>query len=111
VILDASDAHRILGEHADANNPTLLAVQDLILSQPGLDIDPGDALDAARVLLAAHARELASMVAADIRADRERNPGGGKMSLRNYSRRGGMMTVAQRLDQYADDLDAAGGGS
>lgn len=88
---------------SDTGSPVLAALRDLIASTPGRS---GDELAAARVLLAAHARELSALIYSDVLADRERNPDGGNDG-RNHVRRGGMMTAQQTLDRYADDLDAA----
>lgn len=57
-----------------------------------------------RHMLADHTRELADMLAADVRADRERHPGGGDNG-RNHTRRGAMLTCEQRLRRYAEHLD------
>jgi hypothetical protein len=84
-----------------AMSPTLRAVRDIIAATPGRD---GDELAAARVLLAAHARELAELIETDIRADRERKHTGRPYV---YAHRGGMMSARQRIDRYADALDAA----
>lgn len=109
MILEPADMHRTLASHANMPSPALTAVQELILAQPDLGIDPGEALNAARVLLAAHARELADVQHA---AARER---GAEMRERGDRSRvahcGGRHAVIADLRRYADDLDqqAAGG--
>lgn len=91
----------------DALPPVLRNLRDALLCIPTGDrpATPEGALYAAHMLLAAHARELADLVHQRIAVDRADNPGGGQMSARNHTRRGGMMTARWVLDRYADDLD------
>lgn len=56
-------------------------------------------------LLATHTRHLAGLIHDATRADRDRNPGPGPQSNRNYARRGGMISARQVLDRHADQLD------
>lgn len=91
-----------------ALSPTLRALRDLIAADPGA-MTGAEALASARTVLAVHARELAELIHGDVFEDRKRNPGGGDRQ-RNHIRRGAMLSCRLRLDRYADDLDAAGGG-
>jgi hypothetical protein len=86
----------------DALSPTLRLLRDALLTRPGTT--SAEALSAAREFLGAHARELAELIETDIRADRERAHTGRQHV---YAHRGGMMSARQRIDRYADDLDAA----
>lgn len=103
----AQNIRNALRFNADTASPALATVRDLILTLPGST--PATALASARVVLAAHTRELAALVNAEIRADRARRPGAQPRSA--YAHRGGMMSARQRLDRYADDLDAAADGA
>lgn len=104
MITNHNDMRDLLAFHNDMSSPTLTALQDLILSQPGLGIDPGDALDAARVLLAVHARELGELVQQRIEQDRADDMSNG-LNRYAHHRRGGMTSARQTLDRYADALD------
>jgi len=85
------------------SSPTLIAVRDAMITDSGATT-ADEALGAARVLLAAHARELADLVQKRIDQDRERTTG--RSSKQDHQHRGGMMTARTVLDRYADDLDA-----
>jgi hypothetical protein len=106
VILEPADMHRALASHDTEPSPALIAVQELILAQDNLGIDPGEALDAARVLLAAHARELAEHV------DGLAAPDCADMSSLDDAWECGNTATAREIRRYADGLDApaAGGG-
>lgn len=110
MILEPADMHRALASHDAEPSPALVVVQELILAQDNLGIDPGDALYAARTLLAAHARELAATVAESVRADRERWPAMGDNGCNN-NHRDGMQHIERDLNRYADDLEAAAAGA
>jgi uncharacterized protein (DUF2342 family) len=100
---DISDA---LAFNDDTASPALATVRDLILTLPGST--PASALASARVILAAHARELATTARTEAREV------GAGMRARGDRRRvsycGGMHDVIGRLGRYADDLDAQAAG-
>lgn len=100
MILEPADMERALASHRGASSPTAFVVQDLILSQPDLGVDPGDALAAAMALLAAHTRELAASVLAVARE------AGGDERMHSH----GMKHAAQYLFGMAAGLDAAAAG-
>lgn len=85
---------------SDTGSPVLAALRDIIAATPGRD---GGELSAARVLLAAHARELSGALDQHYTRDRAGHPSGSDA----YHRRGGIVSAMQVLDRYADDLDAA----
>lgn len=90
-----------------ALSPTLAALRDIIAATPGRD---GAELDAARVLLAAHAREMAEAVQDEISTHFKTHD---EAEPSHRWRRFGMRDIRGLLHQYADDLDqqAAGGES
>jgi hypothetical protein len=88
---------------SDTASPALATVRDLILTLPGST--PASALASARVILAAHTRELATAqhteartVGADMRARSDRS---------RVAHCGGRHAVIANLRRYADALDAA----
>ncbi|WUH94607.1 hypothetical protein OG900_33630 [Streptomyces sp. NBC_00433] len=105
MILEPADMHRALASHDAEPSPALIAVQELILAQDNLGIDPGDALNAARVLLAAHARELAKAV------DGLAAPDCSDMSSLDDAWEHGNTDTAAELRRSADDLEAAAAGA
>jgi hypothetical protein len=96
-----TDIRDALAFNEDANSPALYCLRDALVTMPGATA--AGALDAARILLAAHARELA---AAEHLRTREV---GASMRKRGDRSRvaycGGMQSVINSLDRYADDLD------
>ena len=101
--ITADDIRAALDFNHGADSPTLYALRDIILALPGSS--PADALAGARVLLAAHTRELAD---AERQRARER---GAEMRARGDRSRvatcAGMHDVIRHLNQHADTLDAA----
>lgn len=83
--------------------PTLYFLRDAFLAIPGATAD--SALDAARILLAAHTRELAGLLSEEIQADRDRWPAGVPRREGAHHHRGGMTSARQILDRHADTLD------
>lgn len=102
---ESIDATAATVQADDALSPTLRRLRDAILAEPAMT--PAEALLDAQELLADHARELAALVQQRIDQDRADNPSGAYPK----HRRGGMAAARSLLDQYADDLDAAGGGA